>query len=76
VVGSRSVQDNAALESAYEQLIARLPPLVEKGLAAAVYTQLTDVEGELNGLLTYDRKVTKVNADRVARIHRQLIEVK
>ena len=35
--------------------------LIEQGLSAAVYTQLSDVEDEVNGLLTYDRKVVKVN---------------
>ena len=34
----------------------------EKGLSAAVYTQITDVETECNGLLTYDRAVFKVDA--------------
>ena len=37
----------------------------EKGLSAAVYTQLTDVETQCNGLLTYDRAVTKVDAGQV-----------
>ena len=40
-----------------EQII----PAKERGLAAAVYTQVSDVEGERNGLLTYDRKVCKAN---------------
>jgi hypothetical protein len=35
------------------------------GLAAAIYTQLTDVEDELNGLITYDRQVVKIPTDRV-----------
>jgi len=35
-------------------------PLVEKGLSAAVYTQVSDIEEEVNGLLTYDRKLVKV----------------
>ena len=42
----------------------------DAGLAAAVYTQLTDVETECNGLLTYDRKVEKVDARQVAAAHR------
>ena len=42
----------------------------ESGLSAAVYTQLTDVEAECNGLLTYDRKVEKVDAQKVANAHR------
>lgn len=43
------------------------------GLCAAVYTQLTDVETECNGLLTYDRKVEKVNVEAVAAAHHGLI---
>lgn len=36
-------------------------PALDRGLAAVVYTQLTDVEEETNGLLTYDRRVTKID---------------
>ena len=43
-------------------------PAQEKGLAAAVYTQLSDVEDEINGLLTYDRSVLKTDAERMRRI--------
>jgi len=42
----------------------------ESGLCAAVYTQLTDVETECNGLLTYDRRIEKVDVKRVAEAHR------
>lgn len=35
-------------------------PLIEKGLCACVYTQLSDIEEEVNGLLTYDRKICKI----------------
>jgi hypothetical protein len=42
----------------------------EKGLCAAVYTQLTDVETECNGVMTYDRKVIKVDAAKAAAAHR------
>lgn len=38
-----------------------LKSFVNKGFSAAVYTQTTDVEGEINGLMTYDRKVIKIN---------------
>ncbi len=40
----------------------QIRPAVKKGLSAAVYTQLTDVEGELNGLVTYDRRELKIPA--------------
>jgi hypothetical protein len=43
----------------------QLLPAVRLGLSAAVYTQLSDVEGELNGLLTYDRELLKVSPDAV-----------
>ncbi|WP_446686131.1 sugar-binding domain-containing protein [Paenibacillus aurantiacus] len=44
-----------------------------QGLSAAVYTQITDVEYEINGLLSYDRKVEKIDFERVAKAHRELI---
>ena len=37
-----------------------LEPLIEQGLCGAVYTQLSDVESEVNGLFTFDRKVCKL----------------
>ncbi len=42
-----------------------------KGVSAGVYTQTTDVEGELNGLVTYDRKVMKMSPELVRRIHEE-----
>lgn len=47
-------------------------PAKEQGLAAAAYTQLSDVEDELNGLLTYDRAVKKFPADAVREINERL----
>ena len=49
------------LRSGYRELIENsLLPLKEQGLSGAVYTQLSDVEGEINGLYTYDRRICKV----------------
>lgn len=45
-----------------------------RGIAAGVYTQTTDVEGEVNGLMTYDRKVAKISAEELAELHRRLFE--
>jgi len=45
-----------------------------KGLSAAVYTQITDVEGEVNGLLTYDRKVIKIPVDTLKNMHSVLFD--
>jgi hypothetical protein len=40
-------------------------PCVKNGLCAAIYTQVSDVEDEINGLVTYDRKVEKLDAARM-----------
>lgn len=72
--GYRTYQSQGELEASYLDVIQKLQPLVKAGLAAAVYTQTTDVEGEVNGLMTYDRKVLKIPAEKVAAKHRALIE--
>jgi beta-galactosidase/beta-glucuronidase len=53
----------------YDSMLRHLRPLIHRGLAAAVYTQLTDVEGEVNGMITYDRKVLKITAEKLAELH-------
>ena len=58
--------DGDDLTSKFETFSAQLSDFVQNhGLNAAVYTQITDVETELNGLFTYDRKVRKPNIDRI-----------
>jgi len=71
--GYRTFEDRAKLQAGYEDLMRKLEPLVKQGLAAAVYTQTTDVEGEVNGLMTYDRKVLKFDAAKLAEWHHRLI---
>lgn len=54
-----------ALTSRFEELCEQLSPLIqEKGLGVAIYTQTSDVEHEINGFLTYDRKVRKMDFNR------------
>lgn len=53
--GYRTYETKEQLRENYEQLVTRLDALIPEGLAAAIYTQTTDVEGEVNGLMTYDR---------------------
>ena len=50
----------------------QLLDLIQKGFSAAVYTQTTDVEGEINGLLTYDRKVIKVDEAKIREINQKI----
>ena len=47
--------------------------LVKSGFSGAIYTQTTDVEGEVNGFMTYDRKVDKMNIDKVRDINEKII---
>ncbi len=71
--GYRSFTDAPALTSAYLDLISKLNPLIEdKGLSAAVYTQTTDVEVEVNGLMTYDRELIKMDQEKVAAANRKV----
>ena len=64
--GYKACADADALEKALCKLFYRqIHPARAKGLAAAVYTQLSDVETEMNGLLTYDRRAVKIPAERL-----------
>lgn len=56
----------------YVTSINMLNELRGLGIAAGVYTQTTDVEGEINGLMTYDRKVIKIPAKELAKLHEKL----
>jgi len=56
----------------YLKYADQLLNLVKRGFSAAVYTQTTDCEGEVNGLLTYDRKVVKVNESAVKQKNQEL----
>ncbi len=56
----------------YLKYADQLLELVQRGFSAAVYTQTTDCEGEVNGLLTYDRKVVKMNEAQVRAKNQQL----
>ena len=47
--------------AAVKKLLAEVESLQDEGLAGYVYTQVSDVEEEVNGLLTYDRKINKFN---------------
>ena len=58
--GYQTFKTKDELLKRYTELVDRIPRLIEKGLSAAVYTQTTDVEGESNGFMTYDRKVFKM----------------
>ncbi|MGI6578613.1 MAG: glycoside hydrolase family 2 protein [Eubacteriales bacterium] len=73
--GYRRFDTREQLLRAYRDLyLDEIVPAKEKGLCAAVYTQLTDVEDELNGLITYDRKVIKISAEEIRDINEMLLD--
>ena len=62
VFGYKRYNTVEEFQNAYHELINKsLLPLKEQGLSGAVYTQVSDVEEEVNGLLTYDRKINKLS---------------
>ncbi len=61
--GYKIFKSKEELEKGYEELMENvILPAVEDGVSATVYTQVSDVEEEINGLLTYDREVLKIDA--------------
>ena len=74
--GYQSFKSSDSLFERYSSLINRLEELIGKGLSAAVYTQTTDVEGEVNGFMTYDRKIIKMPLDKLKKVNQKLYQVK
>ena len=71
--GYRTYHTAEELAKQYFELVDKLAKLIpETGLSAAIYTQTTDVEGEVNGMMTYDREVVKIDPARAAEAAAQL----
>ena len=71
--GYKTLESAEKLEGALSELYQKqIRPAKESGLSAAVYTQLSDVEDEINGLTTYDRKVVKTEPERL----KAIVEIK
>ncbi|MDW7694888.1 glycoside hydrolase family 2 TIM barrel-domain containing protein [Flammeovirgaceae bacterium SG7u.111] len=72
--GYRSFKSAEALTERYAEYVLELKRLISKGLSGAIYTQTTDVEVEINGLMTYDRKVIKIEPAKLKKINAVLWE--
>ncbi len=71
--GYRFFETEGGFMDALERLyLSEIVPLIKKGLCATVYTQVSDVEDETNGLLSYDRKVLKVDKDKMLDIAKKI----
>ena len=71
------VQFNSSKEvtDEYVKYAEQLKQLIRQGFSAAVYTQTTDVEIEVNGLMTYDRKLVKVDEARVKKVNQEICNI-
>lgn len=72
--GYKTYTQDSVLVREYTELMHNLALMVKRGLSAAIYTQTTDVEGEVNGLITYDRKVVKIPEDLLRHLHRPVYD--
>ena len=63
-----------AAETRYGQMMDMLCEYVGKGLSGSIYTQTTDVEREMNGFISYDRKAVKFDPNRIRESHRRVFE--
>ena len=72
--GIEDTKTREGLEKAYLDLMAKVGDMAEKGLGGAIYTQTTDVEIEINGLLTYDRRILKFNPAVLKAAHERVIK--
>jgi beta-galactosidase/beta-glucuronidase len=71
--GYKFFETPEALTEAYVKLLdEQVKPLISKGLAVVIYTQTSDVEIEINGYLTYDRRFEKMDAEVLRRAHQAL----
>lgn len=73
VYGYRIYRKKSELTAGYREWMEReVLPNIPKGLSATVYTQLSDVEEETNGILTYDREVLKLDAETVRELNEKM----
>ena len=71
--GIEDTKTREGLEKTYLGLMDKVEELAKKGLGGSVYTQTTDVEVEINGLMTYDRKVLKYNPKVLKAAHERIV---
>lgn len=73
--GYKNMDGSIELLADYSRLMYDLETLIAQGLSAAIYTQTTDVEGEVNGLITYDRKKIKMPIRVLHMLHSRLYNI-
>lgn len=73
--GYKNYKTKEELTAAYQLLFEeQIYPNLEQGLCSAIYTQTSDIEEEINGLMTYDREVNKFQEDVLKEVHKKLYQ--
>ena len=73
--GYNTYESQEEFEKTFDRLyVEEIKPLIKSGICALVYTQVSDVEDETNGLLTYDRRICKLSVDRTRAIMQSLYD--
>ena len=73
--GYNTYESREEFENIFDKLyLEEIKPLISKGICALVYTQVSDVEDETNGLITYDRRIVKLHKSRTREIMQQLYD--
>lgn len=70
--GYRRFYEQEKFEQAMVKLFDKIHDRIQKGLSATVYTEVSDVEDECNGLLSYDRRVVKINVELMKKINERI----
>ncbi len=74
--GYKMFKDKKLLSEAYEKLINKqIIPLINKGLSGIIYTQITDVENEVNGIMTFDRDIIKINEETIMKLNKRMFSI-
>ncbi|MPN36667.1 hypothetical protein SDC9_184177 [bioreactor metagenome] len=69
-------KNKAELTKAYASLMEKqIIPLVRKGLSATIYTQVSDVESEVNGIMTYDRDIMKIDYETIRKLNKRIFSI-
>ena len=73
--GYKKFKDSKSLTKAYERLMISVIKSLKKDMVGFIYTQLSDVEDEVNGLFTFDRKILKIDENTIKNINKKVDEL-
>lgn len=74
--GYKMFKNKKDMTKAYVKLMEKqIVPLISKGLSGIVYTQVSDVESEVNGIMTYDREIMKIDYETIKKLNKRIFSI-